>query len=45
MHDDGLQRGTIHDWVNVTDQPCLMAFVLIVSKPLTKAGSPLPAAG
>jgi mannose-6-phosphate isomerase-like protein (cupin superfamily) len=40
-----VQRGTIHDWVNKTNEPCVMAFVLIASKPLTKAGEQMPAAG
>lgn len=29
-----VQRGTIHNWVNRGDKPCVIAFVLIASKPL-----------
>ncbi len=29
-----VQRGTIHDWVNDTDKPCVIAFVLIDAKPV-----------
>ncbi|HWV41358.1 cupin domain-containing protein [Pseudorhodoplanes sp.] len=28
-----VQRGTIHNWVNNSDKPCVMAFVLIDAKP------------
>ena len=40
-----VQRGTIHDWINVTNEPCVMAFVLIAAKPLTKEGAPVHATG
>jgi mannose-6-phosphate isomerase-like protein (cupin superfamily) len=40
-----VQRGTIHDWVNATNEPCVMAFVLIAAKPLTKAGAAMHATG
>jgi mannose-6-phosphate isomerase-like protein (cupin superfamily) len=40
-----VQRGTIHDWINVTNEPCVIAFVLIAAKPLNKTGAPLPPAG
>ena len=40
-----VQRGTIHDWVNTTDKPCVMAFVLIAAKPLTSAGKAMGATG
>jgi quercetin dioxygenase-like cupin family protein len=40
-----VQRGTIHDWVNTTDQPCVMAFVLIAAKPLISSGKEMDATG
>jgi quercetin dioxygenase-like cupin family protein len=40
-----VQRGTIHDWVNSTDKPCVMAFVLIAAKPLASGDKVLPASG
>ena len=33
-----VQRGTIHNWVNNSDKPCVIAFVLIDAKPF--AGLP-----
>ena len=29
-----VQRGTIHNWVNTTDRPCVIAFVLIDAAPI-----------
>jgi quercetin dioxygenase-like cupin family protein len=29
-----VQRGTIHDWINRGDKPCVIAFVLIDAKPV-----------
>ena len=29
-----VQRGTIHDWVNRSDRPCVIAFVLIDATPV-----------
>jgi quercetin dioxygenase-like cupin family protein len=29
-----VQRGTIHDWINKGDKPCVIAFVLIPAKPM-----------
>lgn len=29
-----VQRGTIHDWINNSDKPCVIAFVLIDAKPV-----------
>ena len=29
-----VQRGTIHDWVNNGDKPCVIAFVLIDAAPV-----------
>jgi quercetin dioxygenase-like cupin family protein len=40
-----VQRGTIHNWVNRGTEPCVIAFVLISSKPVTTAGKPLNAVG
>ena len=28
-----VQRGTVHDWINRGSVPCVIAFVLIASKP------------
>ncbi|MGA2567666.1 MAG: cupin domain-containing protein [Pseudolabrys sp.] len=40
-----VQRGTIHNWVNKSTAPCVIAFSLIASKPVTAGGKPLPAHG
>jgi mannose-6-phosphate isomerase-like protein (cupin superfamily) len=40
-----VQRGTIHNWVNKGKEPCIIAFSLIASKPVTTGGKPLPAHG
>ena len=40
-----VQRGTIHNWVNRGSEACIIAFVLISSKPVTAAGQPLHAVG
>ncbi len=40
-----VQRGTIHNWVNRTNEDCLIAFVLISGKPVTVDGKPLNAVG
>jgi len=37
-----VQRGTIHAWVNPTDKPNRMAFILLDAKPATVGGKPLP---
>jgi quercetin dioxygenase-like cupin family protein len=29
-----VQRGTIHDWINNGDKPCVIAFVLINAEPV-----------
>jgi quercetin dioxygenase-like cupin family protein len=34
-----VQRGTIHDWINRGDVPCVMAFVLTTAKPLEVGGA------
>ncbi|HKH01987.1 MAG TPA: cupin domain-containing protein [Bradyrhizobium sp.] len=40
-----VQRGTIHNWVNKTDKPCVIAFVLIDAKPVEAGGKVLNATG
>lgn len=40
-----VQRGTIHNWVNRGDKPCVIAFVLIDAKPVTIGGKTLHAEG
>jgi mannose-6-phosphate isomerase-like protein (cupin superfamily) len=34
-----VQRGTIHDWINRGEVPCVMAFVLTAAKPLEIGGA------
>tara|TARA_B100000315_G_C14581961_1_gene590942 strand:- start:322 stop:735 length:414 start_codon:yes stop_codon:yes gene_type:complete len=33
-----VQRGTIHNWENHGNEPCVIAFILISSKPLEQVG-------
>ena len=40
-----VQRGTIHNWVNRGKEVCIIAFVLISSKPVSAAGKVLHAVG
>ena len=40
-----VQRGTIHNWINRGTAPCLIAFSLIASKPVTAGGKVLAANG
>jgi mannose-6-phosphate isomerase-like protein (cupin superfamily) len=40
-----VQRGTIHNWVNTGKVPCVIAFTLVSSKPVTAGGKSLPAHG
>lgn len=40
-----VQRGTIHNWINRGDKPCIMAFVLIDADPVTVGGKTLRAEG
>ena len=40
-----VQRGTVHNWINNGDAPCVIAFALISAKPVTVNGKPLPAHG
>jgi len=38
-----VQRGTIHNWVNRGTEPCVIALVLIATKPVTVGGKVLSA--
>ncbi|HXZ01362.1 MAG TPA: cupin domain-containing protein [Stellaceae bacterium] len=40
-----VQRGTIHNWINRGDSPCVIAFVLIGAVPVRIAGTPLEPKG
>jgi quercetin dioxygenase-like cupin family protein len=40
-----VQRGTIHNWVNRSNAPCVIAFVLIDAHPVEHDGKPLKAHG
>lgn len=40
-----VQRGTVHNWLNRSTAPCVIAFVLISAKPVTAGGQTLPAHG
>src|SRR5262245_1704881 len=40
-----VQRGTIHNWVNKGTAPCVIAFVLVASKPVSAGGKTLNAHG
>jgi quercetin dioxygenase-like cupin family protein len=40
-----VQRGTIHNWVNRYDAPCVIAFVLIDARPVEHGGKALAAHG
>jgi len=40
-----VQRGTIHDWINRSDKPCMIAFVLIDAHPVEHGGRALAARG
>ena len=40
-----VQRGTIHDWINRYDKPCVIAFVLIDARAVERAGKTLTARG
>ncbi|HEY2757612.1 MAG TPA: cupin domain-containing protein [Pseudolabrys sp.] len=40
-----VQRGTIHNWVNRSNEVCVIAFVLISAKPVTASGKSLAAVG
>jgi quercetin dioxygenase-like cupin family protein len=40
-----VQRGTIHNWVNRSDKPCVIAFVLVDARPATTGGKRLDAVG
>ena len=40
-----VQRGTIHDWINRSDKPCVIAFVLIDAHAVERGGKTLSAHG
>ena len=39
-----VQRGTIHNWINRSTEPCVVAFVLVAAKPVERNGKLLTAA-
>jgi quercetin dioxygenase-like cupin family protein len=40
-----VQQATLHDWVNRGTEPCTIAFVLVLAKPVERAGKVLGAVG
>ena len=40
-----VQRGTIHNWINRGNEPCVIAFVLIAAHSAVAGGTALPAVG
>jgi len=36
-----VQRGTIHAWINRSDKPCKMAWILIHAEPIVIGGNEL----
>jgi hypothetical protein len=38
-----VQRGTIHNWVNRSNAPCVVAFALIDARPVEQDGKVLKA--
>ena len=40
-----IQRGTVHNWVNSSNEVCIIAFVLVSADPVKINGKPLPAHG
>jgi quercetin dioxygenase-like cupin family protein len=40
-----VQRGTVHNWVNRSNEPAVVAFVLVAAKPVTAGGKTLHAEG
>jgi len=40
-----VQRGTIHNWVNRSDRPCTVAFVLVSARPVLSTGGYLAPLG
>jgi hypothetical protein len=40
-----VQRGTIHNWMNNGNVPCVIAFILVSAKPVIASGKPLTAQG
>src|SRR5713101_3671821 len=40
-----VQRGTVHNWVNRSSEPCIIAFVLVDAKPVVAGARRLDATG
>ena len=40
-----VQRGTVHNWINNGNEPCIIAFALISAKPVSVNGKMLEAHG
>lgn len=40
-----VQRGTVHNWVNRSEAPCVIAFVLIAARPVEQEGKALESHG
>jgi hypothetical protein len=40
-----VQRGTIHNWVNKSTAPCVIAFVLVAARPVAVGSKVLNAVG
>jgi quercetin dioxygenase-like cupin family protein len=40
-----VQRGTVHDWINTGNEPCVIAFTLVSATPVTAGGRALEAHG
>ncbi len=40
-----VQRGTVHNWINRSDRPCVIAFVLTAARPVRIGGQVLGATG
>jgi quercetin dioxygenase-like cupin family protein len=40
-----VQRGTVHNWINNSKEPCVIAFVLVSAKPVSVGGKTLEAHG
>jgi quercetin dioxygenase-like cupin family protein len=40
-----VQRGTIHNWINKSIEPCVIAFTLVSAKSVNAGGKTLPAQG
>jgi mannose-6-phosphate isomerase-like protein (cupin superfamily) len=40
-----VQRGTVHNWINRGNEPCVIAFALIAAEPVRRKGNALHAMG